>query len=84
MTFTFTGTTIGFYNLIGPEGSTYSYVIDNNISGTGAVTANTSYRYKNGSILKKNLDEGEHTITITNTGADGKELGIAYFIVDER
>ena len=84
LTFTFTGTTIGFYNLIGPEGSTYSYVIDNNISGTGAVTANTSYRYKNGSILKKNLDEGEHTITITNTGADGKELGIAYFIVDER
>jgi len=30
------------------------------------------------------LEPGEHTITITHTGADGTELGLAYFAVDEQ
>ena len=84
MTFTFTGTSIGFYNLISQNGATYSYVIDGNISGTGKMTSTTSYRYKSMSVLKTDLEPGEHTITITHTGEDGTELGLAYFAVDEQ
>lgn len=43
-----------------------------------------SYRHKSINLIKTNLEQSEHTITITHTGEDGTELGIAYFAVDEQ
>lgn len=84
LTFKFTGTTIGLYWGKNNKATSGTYSIDNG-TYTGNVSAMfsaVSSEMPMASIIKNDLPEGEHTITITANSAEDMNFKFGYFIVD--
>lgn len=83
LTFKFTGTTIGLYAPKSQNGGTASYSIDGGEkTGTVSINSGTTSKMEMMSLIANDLEEGEHTITITVNSLNGKYFNFGYFIVD--
>ena len=83
LTYKFTGTAIGLYLPKSTKATSAAYSIDNgaytgNVSGTSGVTTEMPMA----SMIKSDLADGEHTITITVNNADNLDFKFGYFMVD--
>lgn len=85
MTFTFKGTELNMYTLVGKNGGKATYVIDGEKTGTIDLYSGFSM-YKCQKAIITGLEDTEHTITITtttpNASATDATFGIGYFLVD--
>ena len=83
LTYKFTGTTIGLFVPKSATGTTADYSIDNGAyTGTVSCYGNVSTDMPMMSLIKTDLPEGEHTITITVNEAQEVNFRFGYFIVD--
>lgn len=84
LTFKFTGTTIGLYWGKNNKATGGTYSIDNGAytGNVSAMFAAVSSEMPMPSIIKNDLPEGEHTITITANSAEDINFKFGYFIVD--
>ena len=83
LTLKFTGTTIGLYAPKSVNGGKASYSIDNGAkTGTVSIHSGTTSKMEMGSWIASDLEDGEHTITITVDSLDDKYFKFGYFIVD--
>lgn len=83
LTYKFTGTTIGLFLPKSKTGTTATYSIDNGaytgkVSCYGAVSTDMPMM----SMISTNLEEGEHTITLTVDNAENVNFRFGHFIVD--
>lgn len=88
MTFTFKGTSLYVYTLIGPQGGKAEYEIDGVYTGTIDTYTNTKSMYKSAKKVKTGLENKEHTVTLKvtepNANASGAiNFGIGYFMAEE-
>ena len=85
MTFTFKGTELNMYTLVGKNGGKATYVIDGKKTGTIDLYSTYSM-YKCQKAIITGLEDTEHTVTITtvapNANATDAAFGIGYFLVD--
>jgi len=85
MTFTFKGTQLNLYTLVGKNGGKATYVIDGKKTGTIDLYSTYSM-YKCQKAIITGLEDTEHTVTITtvapNASATDATFGIGYFLVD--
>lgn len=83
LTYHFTGTTIGLFVPKSKTGTAASYSIDNGAyEGKVSCYGNVSTDMPMMSMISTNLEEGEHTITITVDDADNVNFRFGHFIVD--
>lgn len=83
LTFTFTGTTIGLFVPKSKTGTTATYSIDDGAyTGTVSCYGNVSTDMPMMSLIRNDLEDGVHTITLTVDEADDVNFRFGYFIAD--